>query len=88
MIEWLALILVVLMLSAALAVLWLPGHLSAVLASSAVSLILTLLFVLLRAPDVAMTEASVGLGLGSLILSLALYRLGLLKLKANAEPKP
>jgi hypothetical protein len=31
----------------------------------------------MRAPDVAMTEAAVGVGLSSLILALALRRLGL-----------
>ena len=41
---------------------------------------LAVLFVLLRAPDVAMTEAAVGAGLSSLILALALRRLGLFQL--------
>lgn len=85
MIEWLALALVLLMLVSAVGVLVLPGHLSAVLASAVVSLCITALFVLLRAPDVAMTEAAVGLGLGSLIMTLGLARLGLLKLSKDIE---
>jgi len=38
------------------------------------------MFVLLQAPDVAMTEAVVGAGLSGLILALSLRRLGLAKL--------
>jgi uncharacterized MnhB-related membrane protein len=37
------------------------------------------LFVILRAPDVAMTEAAIGAGLSSLLFALALRRLGLWK---------
>jgi uncharacterized MnhB-related membrane protein len=68
------------MLSAAVLVLVVRNHLAAVAAASVVSLGLALLFALLRAPDVAMTEAAVGAGLSSLILALALRRLGLWRL--------
>jgi uncharacterized MnhB-related membrane protein len=40
-------------------------------------------FVLLRAPDVAMTEAAVGAGLSSLILALSLRRLGLWQIEGG-----
>ena len=77
---WLVIGLVVLMLAAAVAVLMLDNFLAATAAASVVSLGVALIFVWLRAPDVAMTEAAVGAGLSSLILALALRRLGLWRL--------
>jgi uncharacterized MnhB-related membrane protein len=77
---WLVLGVVLLMLAAAVAVLFLENLVAATAAASVVSLGLALLFVLLRAPDVAMTEAAVGAGLSSLILALGLRRLGLWRL--------
>ncbi len=74
---WLALGTVILMLVAAVAVLLLENMLAATAAASVVSLGVALLFVLLQAPDVAMTEAAVGAGLSSLILALGLNRVGL-----------
>ncbi len=74
---WVALIAVVVMLVAALAVLMLPDLVSAVAALAVVSLALSLLFALLHAPDVALTEAVVGAGLGSLLFALILRRMGL-----------
>jgi uncharacterized MnhB-related membrane protein len=77
---WLVLGVVLLLLVAAVAVLFLDNLLAATAAASVVSLGVALLFVLLRAPDVAMTEAAVGAGLSSLILALGLRRLGLWRL--------
>jgi uncharacterized MnhB-related membrane protein len=77
---WVALTLVALTLGAALAVLLLDNLLAAVAAASVVSLGVSLMFVILQAPDVAMTEAAVGAGLSSLILALTLRRLGLINL--------
>jgi uncharacterized MnhB-related membrane protein len=74
---WILLLLALMMLSAAILVLLVKNHIAAVAAASVVSLGLALIFVLMRAPDVAMTEAAVGVGLSSLILALALRRLGL-----------
>lgn len=82
---WVALIVVVLTLAAALAVLLLRDLLAAVAAASAVSLGVSIMFVMLRAPDVAMTEAAVGAGLSGLILALALRRLGLARLRTNPK---
>ncbi len=45
-------------------------------ALSVVSLMSVLLFVLLRAPDVAITEAAVGSGLVTAVLVFALWRIG------------
>ena len=74
---WIVSIIVILMLGSALAVLLLKNHVAAVAAASVVSLGLAVLFVILRAPDVAMTEAAVGAGLSSLLLALALRKLGI-----------
>jgi uncharacterized MnhB-related membrane protein len=82
---WILLVLALMMLVSAVMVLLLRNHLAAVAAASVVSLGLALLFALLRAPDVAMTEAAVGTGLSSLILALALRRLGIWRLE-NAKP--
>jgi energy-converting hydrogenase B subunit D len=77
--EWIVLMIVVVMLSSALAVLLMKNFMAALAAMSVVSLGLSVLFVILRAPDVAMTEAAIGAGLSSLMFALALRRLGLWK---------
>ncbi len=74
---WVASITVLVMLAAAIAVLRLKDFLAALAALAVVSLALSVLFVILRAPDVAMTEAAVGAGLGSLLFALAIRRMGL-----------
>jgi uncharacterized MnhB-related membrane protein len=84
---WMALTVVTLTLGAALAVMLLDNLLAAVAAASVVSLGVSVMFVMLRAPDVAMTEAAVGAGLSSLILALALRRLGLIKLDLSEKGK-
>ncbi|MBT8439100.1 MAG: DUF4040 domain-containing protein [Gammaproteobacteria bacterium] len=80
MIEWLLFVIVMIMLAGALMAMLMENLLAATVAASIVSLGLTVIFVFLRAPDVAMTEAAVGAGLSSLILALGLKRLGLWKL--------
>jgi len=82
---WLAGIVVSLTLGAAVAVLLLDNLLAAVAAASAVSLGVAVMFVMLQAPDVAMTEAAIGAGLSGLILALALRRLGLARLDMPRE---
>lgn len=72
-----ALFTTVAMLVAALAVVFLRSLLAAVAALSVVSLGLSILFALLRAPDVAIAEAAVGAGLSGLMLALTLRRVGL-----------
>ncbi|MEJ2590979.1 MAG: DUF4040 domain-containing protein [Candidatus Thiodiazotropha sp.] len=83
---WIALLLALMMLGAAIMVLLVRNHIAAVAAASVVSLGLALLFALMRAPDVAMTEAAVGAGLSSLILALGLRRLGLWRVE-GAKPR-
>jgi uncharacterized MnhB-related membrane protein len=75
--EWLVLIIVVVMLGAAVAVLLLQHYLAVLAAWSVVSLGLSVLFVIVRAPDVAMTEAAIGAGLSSVLFALVLRRVGL-----------
>lgn len=87
--SWFILVVVVVMIGGALAALLVRSHVAAVAAVSLVSLGLSVLFVVLRAPDVAMTEAAVGAGLGGVILALALRRLGLARLDGvGGEGKP
>ena len=77
--EWVVLMIVVVVLLSALAVLLMKNFMAALAALSVVSLGMAVLFVILRAPDVAMTEAAIGAGLSSLLFALALRRLGLWK---------
>jgi uncharacterized MnhB-related membrane protein len=75
--EAVVLVVVIVMLLSAVAVLLFRDFLAALAAMSVVSLGLSFLFVVVRAPDVAMTEAAIGAGLSSLLFALALRRLGL-----------
>jgi uncharacterized MnhB-related membrane protein len=81
MLVWVVLISVVVMLSAAVAVLFLKDFLAVTAAASVVSLALSVLFVALQAPDVALAEAAVGAGVSSVIFALTLRRVGLWKLE-------
>ncbi|MBI1282746.1 MAG: DUF4040 domain-containing protein [Thiobacillus sp.] len=86
MTAWIALVLVGLMLGAAVLVLYLDNLVAAIAAASVVSLLLSLLFALLAAPDVALTEAAVGAGLSGAVLALGLRRLGLIDLGKREYP--
>ncbi len=83
---WVIAAMVFIMLTAAIMVLLVDSHISAIAATTAVSLALSVLFVILQAPDVAMTEAVVGSGLGTVILALALSRLNLSAGDKNKKP--
>ncbi len=48
--------------------------LSSVIASSTVSLMASVLFLILQAPDVAMTEAAIGAGLSTFVFLIALRK--------------
>lgn len=89
--DWSDLIVVVmvaLVLAGALATLLLDNLLGAAAASALVSLGVSVFFVILRAPDVALTEAAVGAGLGGLLLALAAKRLGLWRIEVQQEKDP
>ncbi|KAF2961983.1 sodium:proton antiporter [Fervidobacterium sp. 2310opik-2] len=49
--------------------------LDALIALSAVSLLSVLIFIVLKAPDVAITEAAVGSGLASAVMLFALWKI-------------
>jgi uncharacterized MnhB-related membrane protein len=83
MLFWIALITLIVMLGAAFAVLFLQHYLAATAAASVVSLALSVLFVVLQAPDVALAEAAVGAGISSVILALTLRRVGLWKIETK-----
>ena len=83
--DWIALLATVVMLVGAVAVLVLKNYLAAVAATTVVSLGASVVFVLLRAPDVAMTEAAVGAGLSGVIMALCLRRLGLWRISGTAD---
>ena len=53
--------------------------LSAVIIFMSYSMIMSIVWLLLRAPDLAVTEAAVGAGITSIMFFIAMRRLGLLK---------
>ena len=67
-------ILIVIMISAAVATSIFKDLMNAVIACAAVSLIASLLFYMLDAPDVAMAEAAIGAGLTTAIFVLAIRK--------------
>ena len=67
-------VIVVIMLSAALAAVFQRGMVSAVILVGAVSLVASYLFLRMAAPDVAMTEAAIGAGLSTIIFLIAIRR--------------
>lgn len=83
MVNWIALLIVIVVLTSAVAVLTIRNLVGAVAATSVVSLGVSVLFVLLQAPDVAMTEAAVGAGLSGVVLALGLRKLGLWRLEGD-----
>lgn len=66
---------VAMLVSALLAVVT-AGRVLAILAAGAVSLFASILFLLLAAPDVAMTEAAIGSGLTTFLFFFVLGRVG------------
>jgi uncharacterized MnhB-related membrane protein len=67
-------LLVLVMLAAAAAALIFKDLLSAVIASCLVSLLASILFLFLQAPDVAMAEASIGAALITAVFVIAIRR--------------
>jgi energy-converting hydrogenase B subunit D len=73
-----------LMVSAAIAALYLKDLSAAVIASGAVSLLASILFLMLGAPDVAMTEAAIGSALTTVVF---LYALSRMRGRGKEEPR-
>ena len=69
-------LMVALMLSAAVSALFFKDLLSAVIASCLVSLLASIIFIFLQAPDVAMAEASIGAALITAVFVIAIRRTG------------
>ena len=82
---WFALVIVIVVLVSAVLVLTTRSLIGAVAISGVVSLGVAMLFVLLHAPDVAMTEAAVGAGLSGVVLALGLRRVGLWRLDGDGD---
>lgn len=74
MITWIVLAISVLLVAMALATIFSKSLASAVILMSTLSLFVSLLFVLVAAPDVAITEAAIGSALTTVVFVLALYR--------------
>ncbi len=75
--SWMAilvLVLVVVQLIAAIFAVWQKDLLLAVLGTSAISVVLSVLFYLLQAPDVALTEAAIGVALSTIIFVIAIKK--------------
>ena len=72
---FLAIILALIMISMAIAALWVKRVRTAVLSAGIVSLIASILYLLLAAPDVAMTEAAIGSGLTTIIFFYVLNKI-------------
>ncbi|HGY54586.1 MAG TPA: DUF4040 domain-containing protein [Caldithrix abyssi] len=70
----LEIILVVVLIGAALLAVWYRDLVAAVIASSVVSLMLSIIFYILQAPDVALTEAAIGVGLTTIIFMIAIRK--------------
>jgi len=62
------------MIVAAIAALYLKNLVSAIVAAGIVSLFASVLYLILAAPDVAMTEAAIGAGLSTVIFLYAVKR--------------
>ena len=67
-------LLLLLLLCTAVTVVALRNLLAAALVFSAYSLIMAILWTLLRAPDVALTEAAVGAGVTTVLFIITLYK--------------
>jgi len=72
---WIELFLVIVMLLGAIMAVSHKDIINSVIALSLVSLITSILFFIMQAPDVALTEASVGAGLSTAIFVMAINKI-------------
>lgn len=70
----------IIMITAAILAVYLKNLVSAILAAGVISLLASIIYLLLAAPDVAMTEAAIGSGLTTVVFLLALKQI-----KSNQE---
>ncbi|MCF7885896.1 MAG: DUF4040 domain-containing protein [Candidatus Marinimicrobia bacterium] len=71
----------VIMIAAALIAIYQKSLLSAIVAAGVISLLASIIYILLAAPDVAMTEAAIGSGLTTIVFLYALNKIR--KIKAD-----
>lgn len=71
---WTAIFLMIIAVTASVSVLFIKDTLGAVIVTGVVSLVAALIFVILAAPDVAITEAAIGAALTMVIFVIALSR--------------
>ena len=74
-------ILGIIMIVAALLAIYQKNLLSAIVASGVISLLASLIYIMLAAPDVAMTEAAIGSGLTTIVFLYALNKIKKMKAK-------
>ena len=65
----------VLMIAAAVFAIYSRNIITAIISSGVISLLASIIYILLAAPDVAMTEAAIGSGLTTVVFLLALKRI-------------
>ena len=75
MINVIIVILGVIMIIAAFLAIYQKSLLSAIIAAGVISLLASIIYILLAAPDVAMTEAAIGSGLTTIVFLFALNKI-------------
>ena len=75
----------IIMVAAAFMALYLKNLVSAIISAGVISLLASIIYLLLAAPDVAMTEAAIGSGLTTIVFLLALNRIN--KIKGEQDGK-
>ena len=77
--EYIECLLLLLLIAAAIAAPLMKRHLTMVIVFSAFGLIMSVLWMLLQSPDLAITEAAVGAGVSAVLFYLTLRKVNLLK---------
>lgn len=81
MISIFIIVLGIIMILAAFVAIYQKNLLSAIVASGVISLLASIIYILLAAPDVAMTEAAIGSGLTTIVFLYALNKIRKTKAK-------
>jgi uncharacterized MnhB-related membrane protein len=74
MIPVIVIVLGIVMLGAAFAAIYFKSLLASIISAGVISLLASVLYLILGSPDVAMTEATIGSGLTTVVFLFALYR--------------
>ncbi len=86
MIQLIIVVFGVLMIGAAFFAVYSRNLLSAIISAGVISLLASIIYILLAAPDVAMTEAAIGSGLTTIVFLLALKQINLSSPEKKEEP--